>query len=138
MVVAPCPRLVLSNFPGFKFFMNTLIVTLLEQLCGILPPPTNEAHFALSTHICLIFIWSSNEWIFFVVQLKLLCHISFFCILLFYVPGLASSGQFSKSNCWEKLTCVKQSMLHRWILLLLFILLKSVATDIFILFLTIQ
>ena len=75
---------------------------------------------------------------FFVAQLKLLSHISFFCILLFYVPGLASSGQFSKSNCWEKLTCVKQSMLHRWILLLLFILLKSVATDIFILFLTIQ
>ena len=87
--------------------MKTLILTSLEQLCGILPPPTNEAHFALPTHICLIFIWSSNEWIFFYgTIITFISH--FFCFTIL-CPWLSIFMTILKSNCWEILTHVSNN-----------------------------
>ena len=95
------------NFPWFKFFMKTLIVTSLEQLCGILPPPTNEAHFALSTHICLIFKRYSNEWIFYYGTI--VTFISHFLCFTILCPWLSIFMTILKSNCWEILTHVSNN-----------------------------
>ena len=98
----------LGNFPWFKFFMKTLIVTSLEQLCGILPPPTNEAHFALSTHICLIFKRSSNEWIFFCSTIVTFISHFLLCFTIL-CPWLSIFMTILKSNCWEILTHVSNN-----------------------------